>query len=68
MSRVILPVMLPLPPDASPQLRDKMYVAYCMDLVRLNPRYYLALGVRKRWYHIGKREHPLTERCHEPTP
>ena len=36
------------------------YLAYIDDLARLNRLSILPIGVRKRWWHLFKIEHPLT--------
>lgn len=59
--RAITPYMKPVPPGADRATRERMFLEYVDELVRLNPRLYLPLGVKRRWWHL-KLEHPRTSR------
>jgi hypothetical protein len=57
---MIIP-LIPIRKDATEQERIEAHKAYCLELVSLFPRAFLPLGIKRRWYHFFKQEHPLTK-------
>lgn len=58
----IVPILKPLPEDAARETAERMLAEYEDEMVRLNPRWFLPLGVNRRWWHFFsvKIEHPHT--------
>lgn len=46
--------------DATPKERAQAFYEHCEEHVRVNPGTMLPLGVKKRWWHVFKTEHPFT--------
>ncbi len=57
-----LPDMEPIPVGSTYEQRVKMLWDYEDKLARMNPRNFLTKGIKKRWYHFFKEEHPATKR------
>ena len=55
-----IPPMKRYPPGADCETRNRMYWEYVNRLVDMNPSCFLPRGVRKRWWHFFKIEHPAT--------
>jgi hypothetical protein len=53
----------PVPPYATWADRLRLYDEYVTELVSANPEHFLPLGVKRRWWHFFKIEHPLTRPC-----
>jgi hypothetical protein len=58
---VIVPEIKKLPRTATRDERQAAYQQYCHELVSRNPHHFLPPGVRRRWWHFGLVEHPLTK-------
>lgn len=52
--------MKSVPQGATKEQCQQMYWRYVDEMVALNPRSFLPVGVRKRWWHFFKLEHPRT--------
>lgn len=52
--------LLPIDINLHKKCRTQAYKEYCRLLVAANPGYFLPLGVKRRWWHFFKKEHPLT--------
>ena len=59
---VYIPPIKPLPPNADDETRRRMYWEYVDLCVATNPSMFLPVGVKKRWWHLFKVEHPETSR------
>ena len=57
-----IPPIKPLPPNADADTRVRMYWEWVDECVDMNPSYFLPVGVKKRWWHFLKIEHPETTR------
>lgn len=57
---MFIPPLLPLDNSIYKKCRTQAYKDYCRLLVAANPGYFLPLGVKRRWWHFFKKEHPLT--------
>lgn len=55
-----IPKMARVPDGASVDVREKMFWDHMDAIVRWNPNGFLPIGVKKRWWHILKTEHPRT--------
>lgn len=54
--------MKQLPLNANDETRRKMYNEYIDLYVAMNSSWFLPIGVRKRWWHFFKIEHPRTKK------
>ena len=59
---VYIPPIKPLPPNADDETRRRAYWEYVDLCVATNPAWFLPVGVKKRWWHLLKVEHPETSR------
>lgn len=66
MSYIRLP-MQRIPEGTSDAIRLQLYFDYCQFNQAVNPDFNLPLGVKKRWYHLFKCEHPFTSRLKLPS-
>jgi len=41
--------------------RERLFFAHCEKMQKANPHLILPYGVKKRWWHFMKREHPFTQ-------
>lgn len=41
--------------------RERMFFAHCEKMQKANPHLMLPYGVKKRWWHFMKQEHPFTK-------
>ena len=57
-----IPPIKPLPPNADAETRRRAYWEYVDLCVATNPSWFLPVGVKKRWWHFFKIEHPETSR------
>jgi hypothetical protein len=57
-----IPPIKPLPPNADAETRRRMYWEYVDLCVACNPSSFLPVGVKRRWWHLFKIEHPETSR------
>lgn len=55
------PPIKPVPDDATQADRDRMLNEFKLAVVAMYPNCFLPVGVRKRWWHWFKMQHPLTE-------
>lgn len=55
-----IPAIQPVGICASEKEKREAYIRYCVLLAELNPSRFLPVGVKKRWWHLFKTEHPLT--------
>jgi len=55
-----IPPMRRYPEGADFETRSRMYWEYVNLLVDVNPSCFLPRGVKKRWWHLFKNEHPAT--------
>lgn len=54
--------MQTVPKDASEEERTHAFFAWCQAMAEANPNTWLPLGVRRRWFHFIKIEHPFTRK------
>jgi hypothetical protein len=61
--KAIIPKIERAPEGATQTERVAMFRKWCERLVAANPDRFLPQGVRRRWWHIAKLEHPLTRQA-----
>lgn len=59
--KAVIPPIVRLPDNATAEEHRQQYIKSLEQLATMNPRFFLPLGVKWRWWHFLKQEHPLTE-------
>lgn len=57
---IAIPPIKRLPQDADDKTRSQMYWEYVDECVAANRSWFLPVGVKRRWWHLFKVEHPKT--------
>jgi hypothetical protein len=58
MAIVIVPELKPIPVDATPEYRQKLYDEYCAELIKLNPQYFNQDGSPKSIWSLIRNKAP----------
>lgn len=66
MARHIHVPIIPVADNATQEERLEAYFQWCEKSQQANPSFMLPLGVKKRWWHLLKSEHPFTTKHQHP--